>query len=50
MGQQVLIDSDSLTAIADAIRAKTNQDTKFKPAECLRLLIIYRPLRMAGLK
>lgn len=33
MGQQVLIDSDSLTAIADAIRAKTNQDTKFKPAE-----------------
>ena len=33
MGQQVLIDSSSLMAIADAIRAKTNQDTKFKPAE-----------------
>ena len=47
---QVLVDSDSLTAIGDAIRKKTNQVIKFKPAEMPAAINNINSLKLGGYK
>ena len=47
---QVLVDSDSLTAIGDAIRKKTNQVIKYKPAEMPAAINNINSLKLGGYK
>ena len=47
---QVLVDSDSLTAIGDAIRKKTNQVIKYKPAEMPAAINSINSLKLGGYK
>ena len=47
---QVLVDSDSLTAIGDAIRKKTNQVIKYKPAEMPAAINSINSLKSGGYK
>ena len=47
---QVLVDSDSLTAIGDAIRKKTNQVIKYKPAGMPAAINSINSLKLGGYK
>ena len=47
---KVLVDSDSLTAIGDAIRKKTNQVIKYKPAEMPAAINNINSLKLGGYK
>ena len=47
---QVLVDSDSLTAIGDAIRKKTNQVIKYRPAEMPAAINNINSLKLGGYK
>lgn len=47
---QVLVDSDSLTAIGDAIRKKTNQVIKYKPVEMPAAINNINSLKLGGYK